>query len=118
MPKIHSETIDGKLYNIGYKVVTQDLKSLGLRGNTNIHQYPINEWYHLPNEQIKEGDDDLGGIWLARIPSNAMKLKNYMKKEYGIETRIFKSAVDDILFVNSYRLKTNAIMMLEEMLVE
>ena len=113
--KIHSQLIEGNSYNIGYKVVTLNMKSLGLRKNPNILEFKLDEWYILSDFYIKEGKGDWGGIWVARTLSNATSLQKYMKKQYNQETRLFKTALDDILFVNSYRIKTKGVMLFEEL---
>lgn len=107
-------SLDGKDYVLGYRVVTKDLKSLGLRKNPNILTYPINEWFNLPPCWIKEGKGDWGGIWTAITPSNGFKLQKYMLEHYNKKTRIFKAALADILYYNSYRIKTSGICMFEE----
>ena len=114
MVRIHTLTLDGKTYNLGFKVVTKDLKSLGLRKNPNIIQYPVGEWYFLPEERIREGKKDFGGIWVARTLSGAEMLRKYMRKKHSTRTRIFRSALDEILYSNDYRMKTNGIRMFEE----
>ncbi|MBU3941998.1 MAG: hypothetical protein KKF74_03730 [Nanoarchaeota archaeon] len=114
LPVIDIINLNGKDYPMGYKVVTEDLKSLGLRRNSNIIAYSINEWCYLPKNKIKEGPDDWGGIWVARTLSNAKTLKKYYEKNHLKSARVFKAALDEILHFNSYRIKTNSIMMLEE----
>ena len=114
MHKIHTDTIDNRVCSIAYRVVTTDLKSLGLAKNPNILKYPNGEWYFLDESDVEEGKGDWGGIWLARIPSSARMLQKYMKRVHDVKTRIFKAAIDRVLYVNSYRLKTNGIMMYEE----
>jgi len=114
--KIQTITLDNKVYNLGFKVVTQNLESLGLRKNPNIIKYTISEWYFLQENQIVSGQEDFGGIWVARTLSGAKGLQNYMRKHYLRETKIFKTAIDTILYSNSYRMKTNGINMLEEII--
>ena len=109
--------LEGKICFVGYRVLTKDLKSLGLRRNPNILQYPIREWYFLPEDKIIEGKNDFGGIWVVRTFGNARKLSEYMKEKHDTETRLFKSAVDKILFENSYRIKTNGIYLAEELFI-
>ena len=113
-PALHTETIDGIVRAIGYKVVTRDMKSLGLRRNPNILTYKLGEWYFLPESEVHEGPEDWGGIWVARALSGATTLQKYMKSQYNRETRIFKSAIDSVLYHNSYRTKTNGVLLLEE----
>ena len=114
MVKIQTIDLEGKTYFLGYRVVTEDLKSLGLRNNPNIITYPINEWYFLSEEKVKEGKEDFGGIWVARTLSSAKGLSKYMKNKHSTPTRIFKATLDRILYFNSYRIKTNGIMLFEE----
>jgi hypothetical protein len=99
---------------IGYKVVTKDLQSLGLRNNPNIIKYPINRWYKLNNKNIIKGKQDFGGIWVASTLSGARKLSKYMKEKYNKEVRIFKSVLGNILYENSYRIKADSILLKEE----
>jgi len=116
MVKIYTITSDNKVYNFGFKVVTNELKSLGLRRNPNILQYSPGEWYFLSSSQIMEGKNDWGGIWVARTISKAKALKKYMKEKHSKEARIFETLFDEVLYSNDYRIKTNGIYMLEEIL--
>ena len=103
--------------NIAYKVVTQNLQSLGLRKNPNIMTFKLDEWIYLPKKDIVSGKGDWGGIWVAKQKSGATKLKKYMKNKYNIDTRIFVTQIDNILFSNSYRIKTNGVRLLEEIML-
>ncbi len=116
MVKIHSVSLDDKMYSCGYKVVTQDMKSLGLRNNPNIMTFPINEWCVLPSAEVESGEEDYGGIWLARTPGGARGLMRYMlnPKKRNTQTRVFKTAIQDVLHANDYRIKTNAVYLMEE----
>lgn len=111
-PRVHTLEIDGITYPIGYKVVTSGSESLGLRQNPNILTYPVGEWFELPEEDIKEGSDDWGGIWVARIPSKAQELVRYMKEQYGVECVVYLAVLGDILFCNNGRVKTNKVFLL------
>ena len=106
--------LDGEELPVGYKVVTEDLKSLGLRNNPNILTYEIGEWVCLSEEETEEGKGDWGGIWCARNETRAKSLKNYISSYHNTKTRIFKSFLGEILFINSYRIKTDKIMLFEE----
>lgn len=108
--------LNNKQYYLGYKVVTKDLKSLGLRKNPNIMQFEIGDWIYLSKKEIKKNADDYGGIWAARTLSGAKNLEKYMMRHYSRPTRIFIAALDKILYSNSYRIKTNGIILLEEIL--
>jgi len=116
MIKIHTVTLDNKIYNLGFKVVTEDLKSLGLDKNPTILKYSIGEWYFLPPNKLKKDKKGFGGIWVARTFPNAKKLEKYMQITYSKKTRIFRAALDEILYFNDYRIKTNGIKMFEEIL--
>jgi hypothetical protein len=105
---------DNREYYLGYKVVTDEMKSLGLRSNPNIIEYPINEWLYLPKDQLKNGKEDWGGIWVARDASNARNLTKYMEIKHDTNTRVFKALLDKVLYANSYRVKTNGVFLFEE----
>lgn len=108
-------TLDGVKYFVGYKVVTFDMKSLGLRKNPNIMRFPIRQWVNLSPDQIVPGKSDYGGIWLAVSLGNAKRLQSYMIEKYDRETRVFEAIVDNLLYHNSYRMKVSGIKLLEEM---
>lgn len=94
-----------------YKVVTKGMRSLGLRKNPTILKFTVNKWVSSPT--VKEGKSDDGGIWVAQNLSGANKLKKYMDEQYGIKTLIFLCLADKILYSNSYRVKTNRVMLLK-----
>lgn len=41
-----------------YKVVTQNMESLGLRKNPNIMKFVVGKWVELPDEEIQVGSAD------------------------------------------------------------
>ena len=97
-----------------YKVVTQDLKSLGLRRNKNIMLFKIGE--EVKDETMLYADKrDNGGIWVANGLGNARSLKKYMAGK-GVECRIFLVEIGIVLFSNSYRTKTDKVKLVEEVL--
>ena len=49
---------------LGYKVVTMDWESLGLRNNPTPMKFPIGEWV-FEERELQYGDKDYGGIWTA-----------------------------------------------------
>jgi hypothetical protein len=111
---LQTKLIDSEVFFIGYKVVTQEIRSLGLKHNKNILTFPVDKWIYLPEDMIEASSKDFGGIWAARTLGNAKKLKEYMLKKYSTKTRIFIAALDEILYFNSYRIKTNGIKIFEE----
>ena len=93
-----------------YKVVTEDLKSLGLRKNPNVMHFPIGEWVIEP--EPLGGNYDYGGIWCTATLSNAKKLQKYFAR-YG-NSRIFTCEIGEVLYENSYRVKTNRVKLIKE----
>ena len=96
-----------------YKVVTEDLKSLGLRKNPNIMIFPIDKWVYEPKNRIDYSNKDLGGIWVAQTLSGAKGLVRYMNKKYNSKVRIFECEIGNILYENSYRVKTDKVKLIE-----
>jgi hypothetical protein len=107
-------TIEGVRYPLGYKIVTDELKSLGLRRNPNIMTFSIGDWVKLPNDQVTVDNDDWGGIWAAQKKGSVKMLKTYMLEEYGRVTRAFLTAMYRPVYANSYRIKSQGVMLLEE----
>lgn len=101
--------------DIAYKVVTEDLRSLGLRRNPTILTFPIGEWVY-ENGLLLRTKEDCGGIWVARTLGNARHLAKYMRNERDTETRIFRTEIGERLYQNSYRVKTDKVRMLEEII--
>ncbi len=118
IPKIQQYEFQGKVYNIGYRVTTEAMKSLGLRNNPNIIQYKMNKWIHPFNKKVIEGISDFGGIWLARTPGIAKEYQKYMKSEHNKKTRVFKSLIGKVLFANSGRIKTDKVYLFEEIFLD
>ena len=97
-----------------YKVVTNNLRSLGLRKNPNTMNFKLNEWKHEPTPM--KGSTDNGGIWCCEKLSSAKTLKKYFEKRYGT-ARVFECEVGNILFQNSYRTKTSKIKLIKEIII-
>jgi len=95
-----------------YKVVTSDLKSLGLRKNPTILTFPEGVWVKEKSPSI--GKNDSGGIWVANGYGQANTLKKYMKKKYNLNCRIFSVEIGDVLYENSYRTKTDKVLLCHE----
>jgi hypothetical protein len=83
-----------------YKVVTEDMKSLGLRKNPSIMVFPVNHWVIEPRT-LEHNDRDWGGIWCCEKLSAARALKRYFERKYS-KARIFECEIGNILFRNSY----------------
>lgn len=106
--------IEGEFFPLGYKIVTENLESLGLRKNPNIMIFPVGEWVILPDDQVRADKGDWGGIWTALHKGSIPTLKNYMMNEYQTETRAFLTAMKRPVFLTSYRIKSQGVMLLEE----
>jgi len=94
-----------------YKVVTENMESLGLRRNPTILKYKLNKWIKSPT--IKEGSSDDGGIWVVKTKSNANKLVKYMRKMHKVNCLIFEAKIGKILYENNYRIKVNKVKLYE-----
>ena len=106
--------IENKFYPLGYKVVTNNLESLGLRKNPNIMKFPIGQWVRLPESLTVPGEADFGGIWSALRKSSIKKLQKHCMETHGMETRAFLVAMDNPMYANSYRVKSQGVLLLEE----
>jgi hypothetical protein len=96
-----------------YKVVTENQESLGLRKNPNIMKFFINKWMHEPNPN--ESKQDSGGIWCCEKLSAARGLKKYFEKKYG-KAKIFECETGIVLFQNNYRIKTDKVKLIKEII--
>lgn len=103
------------LERTGYKVVTAQMESLGLRKNPNKLIFPVGKWVKLPKSQIESGKGDRGGIWVAASINGARKIRKYIEKEKGVSgCRIFLTRIRKVIYENSYRMKTGAVFLKEE----
>lgn len=106
---------------IAFKVVTPDMKSLGLKRNPYILKYPEDDvLFQLPQEMVEEGAQDFGGIWVKKTLSEAKRMVKYMAEEKGLAgCRIFLCLLPGrILFENKYRMKTESILPICEVILE
>lgn len=117
--KLFEEFSTAKKY---YKVVTHDMKSLGLRKNPNIMTFELNVWMKEKPENINRSANDFGGIWVAQSLSGARSLIKYLKKKAMKENRpelnncrIFEVEIGEILYQNSYRVKTDKVKFIKEL---
>jgi hypothetical protein len=105
-----------------YKVVTKDLKSLGLRKNPTIMTFPIGEWvYEQKPTKDQGGWGGTGGIWVANGLQGGKGLMKYLRKKAikedkpeFLECRLFEVEIGEILYSNSYRTKTDKVKLKKE----
>lgn len=107
--------IDNLWRPLGYKVVTLDNMSLGLRKNPTPLHFPECEWVKIKKEDLIPSKEDAGGIWSALQKSGAVTLRKYMMDQYGRNTKIYLTALLNPVFANSYRVKSQGVMLLEEL---
>lgn len=99
---------------LAYKVVTNDMWSLGLRKNPNTMKFPVGEWT-FENNPLQYGNKDFGGIWSAHRMGNANTIKKYCLEEKDMTTRCFLTAVyNPVAFVGNYRIKSEGVMLMKE----
>jgi len=96
-----------------YKVVTKDMKSLGLRNNPNIMTFEVGIPVEEPRELKRTKVDD-GGIWCVAHLGKANVIRRYMKNQHDVDCRIFECEIGEILYYNPYRLKTDVVTLIEE----
>ena len=97
-----------------YKVVTEHMRSLGLRRNPSIIVFPMHSWVKEPRP-LECNDKDWGGIWCCEKLGSARALKRYFESRYG-KARIFECEIGEVLFQNSYRTKTDKVKLIKEIL--
>lgn len=109
--------VENKWFPLGYKVVTQENQSLGLRRNPTIYTYKVGEWNIMPTDQIIRGDVDEGGIFSGASLASARKTQKYCLERQidPFETRIFFAAIYKPFLANGYKVKSQGIMLLEEL---
>lgn len=76
--------------------------------------FPLGKWVSSPT--IKKGRCDSGGIWLTISLGNARKLAKYMVEKYDVKCRIYKGSIGRVLYKNNYRLKTDRVKLIEEII--
>jgi hypothetical protein len=100
---------------VAYKVVTENIQSLGLRRNPNIMTFIVGDWTSLPDDQLLMGKTDRGGIWSKLTLAGARATARYMAERHNQPTRIFLVEINNPLFANSDRVKSQGVFLLEEL---
>ena len=91
----------------GFKVLRENLKSLGILGAP-LKQYYFDTW-NKAERPLSPHPRKGGGIWLAKTLKDAKKLQKYVFKTRKIKTRIFFCKIGKIIFQTSGRIKTDKI---------
>lgn len=98
---------------IAFKVLRNDLTSLGLRAaKHNRIKYQVGEWT-FPSELITESGES-GGLYVAPTRGDANALKRYFEKKHKEAARIFSCEIGRILRRTSCRIKTDKVRLLCE----
>ena len=107
--------LNNQWYPLGFRVTTLENESLGLRKNPTIFKYDIGRWVTETNILIAERTDN-GGIWSGASLSSARKTQSYClnRKENPFKTKIYYSALYNPIYANSYGVKSEGLMILEE----
>lgn len=107
--------VNDERYPAGYKVVTTENRSLGLRKNPTPLHFPVGVWVKMNKSELIFSKEDAGGIWSALEKSGAKTLQKYMMAQYGRPTKIYLAALFNPIYANSYRVKSQGVMLLEEL---
>lgn len=99
---------------LAYKVVTDNMQSLGLRRNPTPMKFFVGQWVFEENV-LEYGSKDFGGIWSAHRLGNANTLKKYCLQEKNMATKTYLCAVyNPVAFVGNYRIKSEGVMLMKE----
>lgn len=109
--------LESRWYPLGYKVVTLDNKSLGLRKNPTIFEYPLGIWVYEDKDILIPKRTDYGGIWSGASLSSARKTREYCRtrRKDPFETKIYLAAIKNPIYANSYGVKSQGIMILKQL---
>lgn len=95
-----------------FKVVTQDLQSVGLLGAVPL-QYHLNKWVQ-PLEPLSNDPRKGGGLWVAPRESHARAMQKYLARKHNLTAKIFRCNIGRIIYQSSCRIKTDKVMLIEE----
>ena len=100
---------------LAFKVLRDDLTSLGLRAARHSRiQYLVGKWT-VPGEPITENGES-GGLYVTPTRGDANALKRYFERKYGLTARVFSCEIGRILTRTSCRIKTNKIKLIQEII--
>lgn len=106
---------------ICFKVLAPDLRSLGMRPHGRripIIQYHRNKWTK-PLEPISRDVNGGGGLWVMTTISQVRIIRRYLWNKYQRKVRVFRCRIGRILcWPSDYRLKTDKVMIFEEVIIK
>ena len=98
-----------KTKKIYYKVLKEDLTSVGLRGCKPI-QYILNKWCFMnPPETLHFASQSKGGLNACKTKSGVRCLREYVKEKYGFETLVYECEIGKILYESKFKIETDKI---------
>ncbi len=95
-----------------FKVLRQNLKSVGLLQAAFL-QYKLDKWVK-PMEPLSSHPRKGGGLWVVPKKSNAVAMKKYLARKHNLTSRIFRCRIGKIIYRSSCRIKTDKVMLTEE----
>lgn len=95
-----------------FKVLRQDLTSVGLLGATKM-QYHFGIW-NRPLEPLSAHPRKGGGLWVFMKKYHAKRAKKYLLEKHNIVARIFACRIGRIIYQTSYRTKTDGVFLTQK----
>lgn len=107
--------LNGIWFPLAYKVVTENLESLGLKDNPTIMTFPVCRWVNLDDAEVVPGlETDVGGIFTALRKGRIKDLKSHCWDTWEMKSRGFLVAINNPVGNNDYRLKSQGVKLLKE----
>lgn len=109
--------IEERWYPLGYRLVRPDLTSLRLKRNPTPLQYYIGKWVKLPKNELVAEMVDIGGIFSGAGLGEARKTEAscLSRQKDPFQPLFFYAALYRPIAANSYAVKSQGLMLLEEL---
>lgn len=99
---------------IYYKVLREDLTSIGLRG-CKPTQYKLNEWIFMnAPEKLRFANQSAGGLNVYKTKFGVKWLRKYVKERYSMETIVFECDIGKILYESRFKIETDKIKLIRD----
>lgn len=96
-----------------YKVLREDLTSIGLRYCKPI-QYKLGEWCFMnPPERIYYPNQSKGGLNVCKTKYGVRWLREYVMKRYGFKTLVFECEIGITLYESRFKIETDKVRLLK-----